>query len=490
VAAAGAGLLLATAFPPFDLELIALVALVPLLWAWRGAAPRQAALCGFVAGLAFFGVLVYWTFFFGPVAYLPFIAWLSLWWALAGAAVGYLGSRGVAWAPATAAVWVLIEAARARWPFGGFSWGEVGYAFHDIAPARSLASWGGVLGVSFLAVVTNALVLSAVTAARRPGGRGDLLRAGGALAAVALVAGLAHAARPDLDATGRLRVALVQGNDKNRELTLSEIENRYLPTNHFRLAAGIPDDRGVDLVVLPESSLDNDPRDDEFLDGELTALARRLDATVFAGGNAPAPDDREYNTTWIYRSEGRLPAVYRKRHLVPFGEFVPWRGALSFIDALDQIPTDYAPGRSGTVFPVPTDGGDRPVGILICFESAFSELARSYVRDGAEALVVSTNNRSFRRSSNAAQHLAIGQMRAAETGRPIIQAGISGITGLVDARGRVLERTRLFDPTVLTGEVTTTTGRTPYVRWGQWILPVSVATLLAAAARIVAARRP
>ena len=339
-------------------------------------------------------------------------------------------------------------------------------------------------------MVVNAAILAAVTAARRAEGRPALIRAGAILAAVVVVAGLAHAVRPDLTATGRLRVALVQGNDKNRELTLEEIQTRYLPNNHFRLAAGIPEGTGVDLVVLPESSLDRDPREDEFLDGELTALARRLDTTVFAGGDAPAPKEREYNTTWVYRPDGRLPVTYRKRHLVPFGEFVPWRDALSFIEALDQVPTDYAPGGGGTVFDVPTGDGGRPVGILICFESAFSELARGYARDGAEALVVSTNNRSFRRSPNAAQHLAIGQMRAAETGRPLIQAGISGITALVDARGHVLERTRLFEPTVLVGEVTTTTGRTPYVRWGQWILVVCAATLLAAAARNLEVEAP
>ena len=163
----------------------------------------------------------------------------------------------------------------------------------------------------------------------------------------------------------------MQGNDKNRDLTAEEIQARYLPANHFRLAAGIPDGTGVDLVVLPESSLDGDPR-------ERRVPGRRADRpgpapahAVFAGGTTPAPKGREYNTTWIYRPEGRLPTTYRKRHLVPFGEFVPWRDALSFIDALDQVPTDYAGGDGGTVFAVPTDGGGRRVGILICFESAF-----------------------------------------------------------------------------------------------------------------------
>jgi len=489
VASAASGVLLALAFPPFDLELVAVVALVPLLWAWRGASPRRAALYGFVGGVAFFGVLVYWTFLFGPIAFAPFVLWLSVWWTLTGAAVGLLNSRKVAWGPAIAAVWVLAEAARARWPFGGFSWGEVGYAFHDIPVARSLASWGGVLGVSFLTVTANALILQAGTAWRQGArSRRSLTVAGAGLAGLVLCASAAHLARPALSTTGQLRVALVQGNDKNRHLTPAEIEARYLPRNHLRLAGAISPDERLDLVVLPESSLDRDPRTDAFLDAELTNLARRLDTTVLAGGDAPAPGGRKYNTTFVYGPSGRLPTTYRKRHLVPFGEFVPWRDRLSFISALDAIPVDYAAGRRGTLFGVPTPTGRRPVGILICFESAFSELARGYARAGAEALVVSTNNRSFGRSPNAAQHLAIGQMRAAETGRPVIQAGISGITALVDARGQVLARTSLFDPTVLIGEVDTTAGRTPYVRFGPWILGVCVLVLAGAAG--TARRRP
>jgi apolipoprotein N-acyltransferase len=244
--------------------------------------------------------------------------------------------------------------------------------------------------------------------------------------------------------------------------------------------------------MLPESSLDADPRHDRFLDLALSALAADHDADVLAGGNTPAPHDRLFNTVFHYRPQaadpeqptgtGRTAELYSKRHLVPFGEYVPWRAALSFIEELQQVPTDYEPGPGPTVFAV----GDHRAGALICFESAFPALARQYARRGADALVVLTNNRSYRRSANSAQHLAMGQFRAAETGRPLLQAAISGITAVVDHTGRVRDETRLFEPTVLLGEVDTYRGRTPYTVAGEWAVVASAALLVAAP---VAARR-
>jgi apolipoprotein N-acyltransferase len=460
-----------------DLGPLALVALVPLLWAWRGAGPARAAACGFLAGAVFFGILVSWTWFFGAVAFFPFVLVLSAWWALAGAVVGWLGSRRPASPLVVGAVWVLVEVGRGRWPFGGFAWGEVGYAFHDVTVARSLAAWGGVALVSFAAVVVNGLALDALVRPRR------WSRAAAGVIAIAVTAVVAHAFLPDLTPTGPLHVAVVQGNDKNRDLTEAEVLDRYLPRNHLRLAARIQGP--VDLVVFPESSLDTDPRQDSWLDGELTAMARRLDTDLLANATTDdAPGDRVYNTNFFYRPTGRVPLTYRKQHLVPFGEFVPWRRWLSFIKALEAIPRDFAPGHRRTLFPV----AGREVGTLICFESAFPALARAYAGDGAEALVVTTNNRSFRRSANAAQHLAMGQLRAAETGRPLIQAAISGISGIIDAKGDLRSRTALFEPTVLRGRVTTMQGRTPYVALGDWVLALALLVLAGAVVRAARSR--
>jgi apolipoprotein N-acyltransferase len=153
------------------------------------------------------------------------------------------------------------------------------------------------------------------------------------------------------------------------------------------------------------------------------------------------------------------------------------------VSELKKVPRDFAPGRTRGLF----DVANVRIGTLICFESAFGYQVRPLVRDGAEVLVVSTNNRSYRRSANSEQHVAIGQMRAAETGRPVVQAAISGITAIIDADGVVRTQTALFDRTVVQETVAATGGETPYVRYGEWVTLLSVLAL--GVASLIALRR-
>jgi apolipoprotein N-acyltransferase len=485
-AAAATGVLLALSRPPVDLGLLALVALVPLLWALRGVTPRGAALLAFVAGCVYYGMLVSWAWYFGAYALVPFAAVLSLYWAAAGGAIARFARGGREHPLLIAAIWVLAEALVARWPLGGFSWGEVGYALHNFAPARSLAALGGLPLVSFVVVAVNASLVQLIVAAQRNGRAGTSRRvamAVGTLAAVLAVGGSAGAFALHPTASGTLRVAILQGNNINRDLTKAEDNARYLPRSHFALARTLTG--RFDLVIFPESSLDEDPRYDSWLTKNLAATATRLHAAVLANAVADAPDGRALNLNLLYNPEGHLVATYAKRHLVPFGEFVPFRHELRFISEIEkQIPRDFA---RGTKPGLATVSGHR-VATVICFESAFGYQVRPLVRAGAQVIVVSTNNRSYRRSANSAQHVAIGQMRAAETGRPVVQAAISGITAIIDAHGRVVTRTHLFDRTTVTANVTATTGETPYVRFGEWvilacIIGVALASVAAAISR-------
>ncbi|MCU1430073.1 MAG: apolipoprotein N-acyltransferase [Actinomycetia bacterium] len=466
-------MLLAVARPPFDVGPLALVALVPLLWAWRGATPKRAIATGFVAGAAYYGILVSWAWYFGAVALAPFVAILALYWAAAGGLVACFERRGIRSPWLTAAVWVVVEAIVARFPLGGFSWGEVGYAFHALSPARALASVGGVPLVSFLAVATNAFILDVVGALRRPRRAALVLSVSGLLVVVLAAPAVATITWMHPTTTGRFHVALIQGNNLNRDLTQAEQDARYLPRSHFALANTLTG--RYDLVVFPESSMDADPRTDAYLEGHLAAVASRLHSAVLANAVADAPDGRAVNLDLMYDTQGRLIGTYAKRHLVPYGEFVPFRHELqSVVTALKQIPRDFAPGHRLGLFDVK---GHR-VGTVICFESAFGRDVRPLVRHGAQLIVVSTNNRSYRRSANSAQHLALSQMRAAETGRPVVQAAISGISAVIDAHGNVSHTTHLFQRTVVDTTVTLTTGTTLYVRMGEW---VTLASLLALA---------
>jgi apolipoprotein N-acyltransferase len=485
-AAVASGVLLALARPPVDIGLLALVALVPLFLAWRDASPRTAALLGFVAGCAYYGILVSWAWYFGAIAIVPLVMILAAFWAAVGAATARFARRGRCDPVLLAAIWVLAEALAARGPFGGFSWGEVGYALHDVAPARSLAALGGLPLVSFAVVAVNAAIAGLI--ARRPSeapsraGPGRAIAAA-TIAAVVVVTGGASAFALHPTATGHLRIAILQGNELDRDLTPTELDRRYLPRSHFALAAHLTGH--YDLVVFPESSLDADPRDDSYLSSNLVATATRLHSAVLANAVADAPDGRALNLNLLYGPDGRLESTYAKRHLVPFGEYVPFRHELSFIKEIkEQIPRDFAPGDTRGLATV---AGHR-VAELICFESAFGYQVRPLVKDGAQLIVVSTNNRSYRTSANSAQHVAIGQMRAAETGRPVVQAAISGISAVIDAHGNVHQRTRLFDRTSVSATVTTTRGETPYVRFGEWvvlacIIGVALASIGAARSR-------
>lgn len=481
LAAVGSGVLLALAFPALDWGPLALVALIPLLWSWQHAGPGRAALYGFAGGVAFFGVLLWWSVYFGAVAIVPLVAAQAAYWAGAGAIVGALGRRGLRSPWITAAAWVALEALRVRWPLGGFAWGQVGVALHDFPAARALASLGGVPLVSFVVVMVNGLLLSLFLGWRSRRDRPRVLLA--TVVSLAVVLGLvavAGVAWYQPARTGSLKYALLQGNDQDRRLTPQEIDSGFLTRKHLALARRLHG--RYDVIVFPESSLDTDPQADPQLRAELRALGRKHHSAIVANVIDEQHPGKTYNANRVYGPSGHLLGTYAKQHLVPFGEYVPFRSELSFISELQQIPTDFDPGHATKVFSI----AGKPVGTVICFESAFTPLMRASVRKGAQAIIVTTNNRSYRRSPNSAQHVALSQMSAAAVGRPVLHASISGITAVIDATGDVSHTTHLFRNAVVTGRITTVRGETPYVRFGDW---VEWACLLGLAGAVVVAIR-
>jgi len=480
--AVASGLVTAFAFPGPDLGLLALFSLVPLLWLWHDARPGRAALLGFLAGLGFFGFHLSWTWYFGAVAIVPLVALQAAFWAAAGATVATLGRRGVRSPFLTAAVWVVFEAIRTRWPLGGLAWGQVGVALHDFGFGRAFASWGGVPLATFVVVATNGVLADMWRAGRRS--LRALRSAAIALAGIVVFVAVATVTRFDPTPTGSLRFALLQGNDKDRYLTQAEVDDEYLTKSHLALAQRLHGH--YDLIVFPESSLMSDPETDPILHRELTALGKRHGAYILANVvDAVTEPGKEFNANRLYDPQGKLVGTYAKRHLVPFGEYVPWRDSLSFISELQQIPHDFTPGhRLG----LETVAGHR-IGSVICFESAFGPLMRANAAAGAEAIVVTTNNRSYRRSANSAQHVALSQMSAAAIGRPVLHASISGITAVIDADGVVHRTTDLFHNTVVSGRITTMKGETPYVRWGDWVEWACGVATVAALAWAFARRR-
>jgi apolipoprotein N-acyltransferase len=416
--------------------------------------------------------------YFGAVAIVPLVLVLAGSVALAGGLVAGLARRGVSSPLLTAAVWTFVEALFGRWPLGGFAWCNLGITLHDVPAARALASLGGVLLVSFVIVAVNGFLLDAVVALRERRRRPLVLAAIG-LAGLLAFTVVADVARFVPTETGRLRFALLQGDDQ--ELSLAGQNAQQLTPAHLALAGQLRGD--FDLIVFPESAIDTDPEKDAALRGRLQQLAAEHRSAVLVNARTAGADGQVRNSNLLYSPQGKLEGVYSKQHLVPFGEYVPWRGQLGGIGELRQIPYDFEAGRRTKLFPV----AGRPIGSVICFESAFGPLVRDFVSDGAQAIVVSTSNRSYRRSGNSEQHLAQSQMRAAETGRPVLQAAVSGISAVIEPDGTVRDTTGLFERTTVEGTVATTTGETPYVRFGDWVVALCALGLLGAT--VVAVRR-
>ncbi|MEN9594072.1 MAG: hypothetical protein RLY23_555, partial [Actinomycetota bacterium] len=362
----------------------------------------------------------------------------------------------------------------------------------------------GALGVTFAVVLFQAVLLEVLLKATRRGvsvaggeGRGAHrvhshrihLGVAALLVLISLAAGLNPARTRDVGTLkiaaiqgndGTLKIAAIQGNDLNRRLTSDEIDNQVLTEKHFELAGQLSGD--YDLIIFPESALMSDPEADPILMSRIVATARRHNSFVLINAINREQDGAIYNTNRLYAPDGSLVANYSKTHLVPFGEYVPWRSALSFISAIDQIPEDFTAGSSNGSNSGVLNLDRKKIGNLICFESVFPEIARREVRDGAEALIVSTNNRSYRRSANSAQHVQSSQMRAAETGRALVQASISGISAIIDPLGHIEKRTELFKPVIIEANIPLRAGETPYVKHGPLIVEISAAIVIAAVA--------
>jgi len=492
-AALAAGAATVFGFAPFGLSLLPIVTLSLLFVLWQGAASaRAAAAIGFAFGLGLFGAGASWVFIalntFGgmplPVAALAtagFCAFLALY----PAAVAWLAARWTtpgSWqrAVAAAAAWTLAEWARSV-VFTGFPWLSLGYAALTETSRTPLAGYapaGGVFLVT-LAVAVVAAALALLVDAIAAAARARVVLLAGAIAAV--VAGGAVLARIEWTAPAGAPVAvsLVQGN-VTQELKFNPDFRRTT----FDLYSGLVAASRGRLVVLPESAFpvfEDEVPESVLLQVRDVVAARDGDALVgmftIEPPLVPGGDLRYYNS--VASVGAARPQLYRKRHLVPFGETIPLEPVVGwFIRKVLSIP--LASQASGDPDPPVLGVAGQRVAVNICYEDAFGADIRRQAAD-ATLLVNVTNDAWYGRSLAAFQHNQIAAMRALETGRPLLRATNTGITSAISHDGREIARLPWFTRGILEVEVTGRQGTTPYVRWGDAVANAAALALLLAA---------
>ena len=465
-AAVTGGVLLALGYPPFEWTFLSWLGLFALLWLVATAPTRRLALwSGYLFGLAYFGVILSWLIEVELIAYYP-LAMVQAMALLVVAAGTYRYRDASPWVFVLAAAGsgALAEFLRVRWPFGGFPWGSIGVTV-GATPLRPSAQWWGATGWGV--ILTGMAAIATMVALRRLHWKA---LAGGGI--VLCVVGLAANLWPAVPVGEARAITIVQGNSPCPGTRCPD-ERRQIYESHLELTRGLSP--GADLIVWPESSTGgrSDPLRNPAVTGAIGDEAARLDAMILVGGDLDAGPGHFENVNTVFGRDGNIVGKYRKRHPVPFGEYVPIRPVFERVPALDRVPRDMVRGNEQALF----DLEGVLFGTVISYEGAYARYERQAVRSGAGFVVLATNEASFGESPASDQFIAISRVRAAELGADIVHAAVTGRSAFVHADGRVQGLTDLFETTTVTGTVLArSAGPTLYVRWGDWL---QVATMTA-----------
>jgi apolipoprotein N-acyltransferase len=472
------GLLLTASFPGLGYSFLVWCALVPLLFALRGLTVRAGLLLGFLFGLVFFSGTVYWVansiHVYGHVPLLPaalitllFSAILALFIAPFGAVIVHLRATrpGIVFLAAPA-VWVTMELARTHL-FSGFPWALTGYSPYRALPVIQVADLTGVYGISFLIVLVNTAIEELIADRKR---FVPLLSASLVLLAVL---GYGYHRLSTETGSGGIRVSVVQGNIEQDKKWDPAYQNEVIATYKRLTLRAI--EQKPDLVIWPETATPFyfEGADDPYpaLTDDLRRFVRSVGIPLLFGSPTyEKKDGRHYlrNSAFLLDRDGMTKTVYHKIHLVPFGEYVPLKKSLLFfVEKMVQASDDFQAGAEHTVMKVRLPAGDAvAIGTVICYEIIFPDLVRRFVNEGATVIVNVTNDAWFGRTGAPYQHFSMAVLRAVENRVPVARAANTGISGFIDAQGRILDTTGIFTEANLTRTLIPGTTRTLYTRYG------------------------
>jgi apolipoprotein N-acyltransferase len=481
------GLVLAAGFEPIGLSWLMPPAIAALVLSVRGLRPGRAWLPSLLFGVTFTYAVMEWMRAVGTDAWIAMCALEAAFFVPLGLGLSW-SLRRRAWPFWAALWWVGIETWRSGFPFSGMPFGRLAYATAD-TPWGDALPWIGMTGVSFLVALTGTtlawLVVDARTAPRR---------AYAVVAALAAVTALPALLPFQVEESGTTTVAAVQGDVPGSGIDVVSV-HRDVTANHVRLTEELADavaageQQQPDFVIWPENSTAVDPFTDVGVHAGIVAASDAIGVPVVVGAmsNDPLDDTQVLNQGIVYRPGLGSGDRYTKRHPVPYGEYIPFRGSLipETYGKLRMVPRDMARGTSLE----PLRIGDVRVADAICFDVAYDEGIAGQVARGAELVAVQTSNAMFSRTAQLDQQFEISRLRALETGRWVVVAAINGVSGVVRPDGTVVASVPARGQEVLVETVGLSTTLTPAVRASVWPARFALAFLVCHTALVFVAYR-
>lgn len=470
-------------FPPGGSGVLAFVALVPLLYGLeRASGPGEAFRLGMVTGLLFYTANLYWLNYamisFGGLPWLvgfSLLVLLSLYVSLYLGAFCFLWVRlspqnllgRILWA---GVLWAALEFVR-TYLLTGFPWTFLAYTQFDNLSFLQLASLGGLYGLSLIIVWVNAALASAIHLGPAQWRRGAVGLLSAVLAlGVALLYGRIELGQPQ--AGTPLKVAALQGNIDQWVKWDPAYQQATMKT--YRELTEAAASQKAHLIVWPETAVPFVLGADLQAQVMLGNLARSTGSYLLVG----SPDVRSgseplfFNSAFLVTPRQGIVQKYDKVHLVPFGEYVPLRKILFFVDKMVRGAVgDFQAGTEYTLFRT----SEGQFGVTISYEVYFPAQVRRYFQKGADFLVNITNDAWYGRSAAPYQHLAMAVFRAVENGAYVVRAANTGISAIIDPQGRVLEESEIFVPAVVTGEIRNRSRQTFYTQFGDLLAGLCLA---------------
>ena len=445
------------AFPPYGPGLLIVPGIALFFVALRGLdSRRQGFWIGMFYGLAFFGGLMWWLVELELIA-LVLVPVEALFFGLYGLwLVRFTDETPVRWLTLAVGGWAVMELLRYHFPVGGLEWGAAGYALSDQFWTRFPAAVFGTTGLTVLVVLLAAL-LAQMVALRSV--RGSIMGVG--VAAFLIVGSFGWWFFQPIADVGR-PATIIQGSTPCPFEKCPPNERLRTFEQHLELTRTLDD---ADLVIWAEGStgsVNADPVNNPEIGEAISAEARRLSSQFIVGGDRVVSDTDWINANVYFESDGSIVGEYRKQHPVPFGEYIPLRPLFDWIPALSRVPRDMIRGDGPVLF------GD--IGSIISFEGGFSRYALEVRREGAQVILVNTNEGSYGEAPTSDQFIGMTRMRAVELGVPIIHAAVTGKSVFIDLDGSLGVVTGLGTMDILDEGYRGASIDTPYTATGDLLI--------------------